>query len=65
MGLFDFGKKDAARSTESSSKSVSRAWHQARTDSGVRTKKGDSGHFRSSPSWAPKTTPSGIPFTKR
>jgi hypothetical protein len=65
VGLFNFKDKDAARVTRSSGKDVSRAWHQARTDSGVRTKKGDSGNFRSSPKWAPKSTKSGIPFTKR
>ena len=64
-GFFNFGKKDAAKATGSSSKSVSRAWHQARTDSGVRTKRGNGGNFRSSPGWAPKTTKSGTPFTKR
>jgi len=64
MGLFGFGKKDAAKATGSSTKGVSRAWHKARDDSGVRSG-GDKGLFRSSPSWAPKSTKSGIPFTKR
>lgn len=64
MGLFSFGKKDAAKETGSSTKSVSRAWHQARDDSGARSG-GDKSHFKSSPGWAPKATKSGIPFTKR
>lgn len=65
MGIFGFGKKDAAKSTGSSTRSVSRAWHQARDDSGVRSGGGDRSSFKSSPGWAPKSTRSGIPFTKR
>jgi hypothetical protein len=64
LGLFGFGKKDAAKETGDSTKGVSRAWHKARDDSGARSG-GDRSHFRSSPSWAPKKTSSGIPFTKR
>lgn len=64
MGLFDWGKKDTAKETCSSTKSVSRAWHAARDHSGVRSG-GDKAHFSKSPSWAPKATRSGIPFTKR
>jgi len=64
MGLFSFGKKDAAKSTGSSTKGVSRAWHQARSDSGARSGR-DKSSFKSSPGWAPKSTSSGIRFTKR
>ena len=66
MGFFKkFKDRDAAKLTGSSGKDTARAWHQARTDSGARTRRGDGGNFRSSPSWAPKSTKSGIPFTKR
>jgi hypothetical protein len=32
MGKFNFSKSDAAKETDSNSKDVSRAWHQARND---------------------------------
>jgi len=64
MGLFGFVKKDAAKSTGSSSKSVSRAWHQARSDSGVRSGR-DKSHFKSAPSWASKKTGSGVSFFRK
>lgn len=59
MGGYDKG--DAAKDTESSISEVSAAHHEARSDSGVREGK-DSEHFKEAPSWADKSTPSGISF---
>ena len=56
-----YGKKDAGKDTGSSSKDVSKAWHDARDDSGAR-EGGDKDHFESPPDWADESTDSGIPL---
>lgn len=53
-----YSKKDAAKDTDSSTREVSRAHHQARDDSGVRQGR-DRDNFREPPSWAERTTSSG------
>ena len=64
-GWIELGKyteKDMARDTGSSSKDVARSGHDFRDHSGTREGK-DSSHFKSSPSWAPEKTNSGISFS--
>lgn len=56
-----YGKTDAAKDTNSSSKDVSRAHHDARDHSGAREGK-DTDNFKSPPDWAEKTTPGGTPL---
>ena len=51
-------EKDTAKETGSGGKEVSRAFHDARTDSGAREGKDT---FTPAPDWADKSTPSGIP----
>lgn len=53
-----YTKSDAAKDTNSSTKDVAAAHHDARTDSDARTG-GDKAQFKSAPSWADKTTDSG------
>jgi hypothetical protein len=53
-----FGKKDAAKETGTSTSKTSKAWHQARDDSDVRSG-GDSKNFESAPDWADSKLPSG------
>jgi hypothetical protein len=55
---------DAAKDTNSSSKDVAAAHHDARTDSDARTG-GDKAQFKSAPSWADKTTDSGTPLVPK
>ena len=46
----NYGKKDAAKDTNSSVREVSEAWHAARDDSGVRDSGGSSDSSRGSSS---------------
>ena len=59
--MSQYTKKDAAEETESSSKDVTEAWHQARDDSGVREGR-DKEELQPPPDSAEKTTESGIPL---
>lgn len=60
--MTDYTKKDEAERSGQSVKDVSKAWHGARDNSGVRDGGKDKEHFEKAPSSGPQTTDSGIPL---